>query len=433
MSLTDPSRCVVLMPVGGAIDAGCEAGLRELEHRGYPVRRIRGYSQIDIARSQMATDALADGFEELMWIDSDVAFDPNDVEKLRGHGRPFTCGLYPKKGQRQFANNFLPGTNKVRFGPLGGLIDILYCGFGFTHVRREVFEVVRRSLDECNRGFRIPLIPYFAPLVVADGHGDPWYLGEDFAFCERARQAGFTVQADTTIRLWHVGSYRYGWEDAGRDVQRFADYSFHLSDADTRSPEPVPTFVPPASRFTEDWFSRHIPVWSELLAPLKDRECHALEIGVYEGRSSVWLLENILTHPASTLTVVDTFAGGVEHADTDLTDLETRFKVNTAAHAAKLLMRKGRSEEKLRELPREQFDFISIDGSHAAADVLSDAVLSWSLLKPGGLICFDDYEWWIDAAPESSPKLAIDAFLATMRGRCELVRKGWQVWVRKMG
>jgi len=53
----------------------------------------------------------------------------------------------------------------------------------------------------------------------------------------------------------------------------------------------------------------------------------------------------------------------------------------------------GRSDAMLRDLPHDHFDYISIDGSHEAADVLSDAVLSWPLLKTGGLICFDDYEW----------------------------------------
>lgn len=52
------SRCVILMPVGGAIEPRCEDGLRELERRGYPVWRVRGYSAIDAARNQMASDAL---------------------------------------------------------------------------------------------------------------------------------------------------------------------------------------------------------------------------------------------------------------------------------------------------------------------------------------------------------------------------------------
>jgi hypothetical protein len=57
--MSPTSRCIVLVPVGGAIDPGCEDGLRELERRGYPVWRVRGYSAIDAARNQMASGALA--------------------------------------------------------------------------------------------------------------------------------------------------------------------------------------------------------------------------------------------------------------------------------------------------------------------------------------------------------------------------------------
>jgi hypothetical protein len=66
------SRCVILVPIGGVIDPGCEDALRELARRGYPVWRVHGYSAIDAARNQMASDALAQGFDELMWIDSDI-------------------------------------------------------------------------------------------------------------------------------------------------------------------------------------------------------------------------------------------------------------------------------------------------------------------------------------------------------------------------
>jgi len=53
------AKCVILMPVGGAIEPGCEESLRRLEQRGYPVWRVCGYSAIDAARNQIATDALA--------------------------------------------------------------------------------------------------------------------------------------------------------------------------------------------------------------------------------------------------------------------------------------------------------------------------------------------------------------------------------------
>jgi hypothetical protein len=228
---TPPNRCVVLVPIGGAVDATCDEGLRYLERRGYPVWRVRGYSAIDAGRNQMATDALAQGFDEMMWIDSDIAFHPDDVERLRAHNLPFTCGLYPKKGPRQFACEFLPGTSTVRFGKTGGLVEVRYCGFGFTHVRRAVFETIRDKLElpTCNQRFKSLLVPFFQPMVVPEGEGN-WSLSEDYAFCERARRVGFAVMADTRIRLWHVGTYRYGWEDAGSTKERYDDYLFHLVD-----------------------------------------------------------------------------------------------------------------------------------------------------------------------------------------------------------
>ncbi len=217
------------MPAFGAIEPGCEDALRELERRGYSVRRVRGYSQVDVARNQMAADALADGFSELMWVDSDVVFRPDDVDRLRGHGEPFVCGLYAKKGRREFACSFLPGAETLKFGRDGGLHEIRYAGFGFVLTRREVYERTHADLGlpVCNERFGRSLVPWFQPLAVPDGPGH-WYLGEDYAFCERAGRCGFKILADTAIRLWHVGSYAYGWEEAGADRPRFDDYTYHL-------------------------------------------------------------------------------------------------------------------------------------------------------------------------------------------------------------
>jgi predicted O-methyltransferase YrrM len=55
-----------------------------------------------------------------------------------------------------------------------------------------------------------------------------------------------------------------------------------------------------------------------------------------------------------------------------------------------------------------------VDASHQAADVLADAVLAFQLLKPGGVIAFDDYIWSPmrpgTENPLMLPKVAIDAF-----------------------
>ena len=211
-----PAACVILVPHTGSIHPECDDALKELERRGYPVRRVGGFSAIDQGRNQLATDALFEGFQETLWIDSDIGFHPDSVERLRSHGLPIACGIYPKKGTPGLACHVGPGTPALLFGRRGGLVEITYAGAGFLHVRREVYFTMQAKLGlpVCNEGFGRPMIPFFQPLVrpLDAGH---WYLAEDFAFCERARQCGYMIRADTTIRLWHIGNYRYGWEDAG--------------------------------------------------------------------------------------------------------------------------------------------------------------------------------------------------------------------------
>jgi hypothetical protein len=222
--------CVVLVPVATHIEPDCERSLVELELRGYTVRRVFGFAAIDQARSQIASDALADGFDELLWIDSDIGFDPDAVEKLAAHGLPIVCGIYPKKGKKALSCNLLPETECVTFGEGGGLLEIAYAATGFLYTRRSVYEDVARvgKLPPCNQRFGRPMTPYFLPMLVEDGDGH-WYLGEDFSFSERARRAGHRIYADTTIRLFHIGRYGYTWEDAGGAVSRYARFDFHVS------------------------------------------------------------------------------------------------------------------------------------------------------------------------------------------------------------
>lgn len=224
------NSCVVLVLVGSPVLPECEAGLRDLERRGYEVRRVGGFANVDIGRSKVASDAMADGFDETMWIDADVGFSADDVERLRSHRLPISSAIYPKKGPRELACHVLPGTKELAFGKDGGLVEILYANGGFLHIRREVYEKVRDqlSLPICNGRFGGPFWPWFHPVLKPDGEG-VWYLNEDWSFCERARQVGYRVYADTTIRLTHYGTYGYSWEDAGISQRRFDSFRLRLT------------------------------------------------------------------------------------------------------------------------------------------------------------------------------------------------------------
>ena len=242
---TSPSRCVVLVPFATHIVPACEHGLIELQRRGYPVWRVGGYAAIDQGRNKMATDALAAGFEETFWIDADIEFHPDAVDRLRSYGLPITSGVYARKGARALGSQTLPGTAKLGVGTGGELCEILYAGTGFLHVRREVYRTIqeRLALPVCNERFGKPMIPLFLPMLRAIDNGH-WYLGEDYAFCERARQCGFKIMADTSIRLWHIGEYAYGWEDAGLERVRHDSFLFLIADEkNAAAPRPHPPRV----------------------------------------------------------------------------------------------------------------------------------------------------------------------------------------------
>jgi predicted O-methyltransferase YrrM len=178
--------------------------------------------------------------------------------------------------------------------------------------------------------------------------------------------------------------------------------------------------------FTTDWVTPHAKHWTEQLKHLQGKpNVHALEIGSFEGRSAIWALENILIHPSSSITCVDIF---VEKTYEDKFDRN----IQAAGFANKVKKIKGSSQKVLRELEWNSYDFIYVDGSHVAKDVLVDAVLSWDLLKVGGIIIFDDYQWRVDQyKPLARPQLAIDAFLQVFEPYIEVLHKEYQVVVKK--
>ncbi|WP_135470868.1 class I SAM-dependent methyltransferase [Crenalkalicoccus roseus] len=199
-------------------------------------------------------------------------------------------------------------------------------------------------------------------------------------------------------------------------------------------------------RFTESWFDGHIPGWEHLFFrelgwdPAAPRRI--VEIGCFEGRATIWMLENLLRHPDSRIHCIDSFAGGAEHHTRQVERLHERFRANIeeSGHAAKVEVLHGNSADGLlRLIARGDVApaMIYVDGSHEAPDVLSDLVLSFRLAPPGGVILCDDYLWSREAEGSTDllhcPKLAIDAFTNIYRRRIEFLgaRLGGQVAFRK--
>ena len=126
-----------------------------------------------------------------------------------------------------------------------------------------------------------------------------------------------------------------------------------------------------SKHFTTDWFSINISKWSEVLANLKDKpDINGLEIGVFQGRSVCWLLDNIFTHESAKLDAVDTFRGNIEHLDmkevkNNLSSLYATFVANTAEYGDKLTTYKMPSQRFLTSFSQQNlYDFIYVDGDH---------------------------------------------------------------------
>ena len=144
------------------------------------------------------------------------------------------------------------------------------------------------------------------------------------------------------------------------------------------------------SRFAKPCFERYLAGYSGM------HDIHFLEIGSYEGRSSVWMLQNVLSHPTSTLTSVDNCLGITFQRKNNMDVSETikrRFNHNTrlTGRSNQVIRIVESSQSALKTLPQNHYDFIYIDGSHDYEDVLIDSALSIPLLKKGGLIAWDDY------------------------------------------
>ena len=184
----------------------------------------------------------------------------------------------------------------------------------------------------------------------------------------------------------------------------------------------------PGYSFTQDFVSERVGNWSEHLAALVGKpEIHCLEIGSYEGRSSVWFLEQVLTHPTATLTCVD--PRGPETPD----GLRFAHNIAVTGVADKVTTINGRSEDLLSVAPiaEMRFDFAYIDGGHEAPHVLFDAVFTWPLLKPDAILIFDDYLWKPELPVGQRPKIAIDKFLDDYAGQYDMLENGYQVVIRK--
>ena len=171
--------------------------------------------------------------------------------------------------------------------------------------------------------------------------------------------------------------------------------------------------------FTNDWFTHNIPNFEKCMETIPEKK-KFLEIGSYEGMSACWLLANGLEE-GGRITCIDPFYNGMRSV------FELNVREATKKNQIVSIMQMT-SYQALAELigRKQTYDFIYVDGVHSPLGVLTDASMSWGLLKQGGVMLFDDYQY-----PLEPTKVGIDAFLNSFDGY-ELIIDNYQLAVRKL-
>lgn len=198
-------------------------------------------------------------------------------------------------------------------------------------------------------------------------------------------------------------------------------------------------------KFTEFWFDSMIPLWEQVFNQFPNIE-NVLEIGCYEGRATVWLCENVLNDSSKTYNydIVDTFEGSLNESGMNQTKenleksnfIEPNFRHNISFFPhIDFKIHKGFSQYILPTFEvEEKYDFIYIDASHRADDTFVDVYFANKLLKKGGILIFDDYEWF-DPQNEhrsNTPKLGVDFFSIIHDQEYQLIFKDYQIIFQKI-
>lgn len=186
--------------------------------------------------------------------------------------------------------------------------------------------------------------------------------------------------------------------------------------------------------FSSDWTTPHIATWTSNFAARRHSIVDALEIGSWEGRSTIFWLNYF---PVCRVTCIDDYSGSAEHQSPEMAGviaaLERTFDQNVAEYSPRVEKIKSRSWDALAVLgvAGRRFDFVYVDGSHRALDVYGDAALAWPMVKAGGVMLFDDYTWQLMPDERDRPKLGIDAFLWASRGTYRELHRELQILIEK--
>lgn len=195
-------RTLIAIPCMDMVHTIFLKSLIGLKRVGEVVYSISASSLVYDARNGLSKQAVTEGFDRILWLDSDMDFDPDLMERLSAHlddGKEFVTGLYftrkaPIKPNIFESCGYYHDKEKDEVTPVAvnywdypkdKVFPVAACGFGGCMMTTDLVKRVGEK-------FGMP----FSPILG---------FGEDLSFCSRARQLGVELYCDSSIKMGHVG------------------------------------------------------------------------------------------------------------------------------------------------------------------------------------------------------------------------------------
>lgn len=189
-------KTLIAVPAMEQIHTWTAQCLANLRHVGECKTSFIVRMQVDAARNTLAKQALEEGCERILWIDSDMTFEPDLMERLGADidaGWDVVSGLYFKRkfpaepviyrGIEVGGKDGATRADTYWDYPQDSVFEIAGCGFGGVLMRTDVL----LDLEE----------PPFQPFL---------HLSEDLSFCVRMLEHKRKIACDSRVKLGHMGT-----------------------------------------------------------------------------------------------------------------------------------------------------------------------------------------------------------------------------------
>lgn len=162
-------------------------------------------SLVTRARNEMTATFLKTEHNHMMWIDADIEFTPEHVGKLWNMDADIAVGVYAmKKPDKQWYAAWKDGELVFDLDRFSSPVEVDYAGTGFMLIARSVVESLAADAEVyVGPDGPVPAV-YMTPIH------EQGFESEDYHFCRKAREKGFSILMDPTVRLKHWGEYPYG-------------------------------------------------------------------------------------------------------------------------------------------------------------------------------------------------------------------------------